>query len=334
MTDNVNIFDIAKLAGVSTSTVSRVLNGHGDVSAKTRKRVQQAIDETSYIPNNSARSLSCISSHSVVVVASGVTNPFFSRMISIIQAELDKAKYTMILQNYDSLVEDDIVDTAISLYKEKRPKGMLFLGGDFEKSHQRLKQVDVPIVLATSTIHASVEREWFSSITIDDEGECANIASYICDNGHKRIGIIGTHGLRSKGFCNVLRERGIHFTEVELEFDNAFSYKAGYQAARKVLERGSYSCIFCFSDILAIGAIKAIHKEGLKVPEDISVIGFDGIEISEYVTPMITTAKQPTDEIAYKSVAALLDTIQNGKPPIHLVLPAVFTSGESFRPIK
>jgi len=334
MNDSVNIFDIAKIAGVSTSTVSRVLNGHGDVSVKTRKRVQQAIDETSYIPNNSVRSLSRISSHCVVVIVSDVTNPFFSRMISLIQAELDKARYAMILQNYDPVSDDDIVDTAISLYKEKRPKGIIILGGDFEKSHQRLRQIDVPIVLATSTIHASTERSWFSSITIDDELESANIASYICDNGHKRIGVIGTHILRSKGFCNVLRERDISFVEADLEFENVFTYRAGCRAAREILESGNTcSCIFCFSDILAIGAIKAIREKGLSIPEDISAIGFDGIEISEYVNPMLTTVKQPIDEIARTSVMALLDTIQNGKPPVHLVLPAALIEGESFRPI-
>ncbi|MCL1820219.1 MAG: LacI family transcriptional regulator [Oscillospiraceae bacterium] len=332
MNESVNIFDIAKLTGVSTSTVSRVLNGHPEVSQKTRLRVQQAISEHRYIPNNSARSLSRISTDAIVVVVSGVTNPFFSRMISIIQAELEKRHYTMILQDYDPGSDTDIVDLAVSLYKEKRPRGLMFLGGNFESGHRRLRQLNIPVMLATTTILAETDRSWFSSITIDDEREAYNMASYICRNGHKRIAIIGNHQLRTIGLDKILREHGYSATEAKIKDEASFSFETGYLAARKLLEIGSYTCVFCFSDILAIGAMKAIRDKGLRIPEDISVVGFDGIEAGFYMNPALTTVKQPLEEIALHSVKGLINSIESGESYGHIVMPTTMVEGGSFRP--
>lgn len=329
---DVNIFDIAKLAGVGTSTVSRVLNGHPNVSEKTRARVQQAIKEYTYIPNNSARNLSRTSSRAVGVVVSGVTNPFFSRMISVIQSELVKNQYAMILQNHNPDSKTDIADTALSLFKEKRPMGLLFLGGNFDHNHQKLRSIDTPVALATTTIHSECERSWYSSVTIDDEHEVFEIASYIFKNGHKRVAIIGSHGLRARGFDQAMRVFGLNATKVNIEHEPAFSFKTGYLAAKKLLEIGSYTCVFCYSDILAIGALKAIRESGLNIPNDISVLGFDGIELSEYTNPALTTVKQPSDDIARQSVSTLLSTINTGAPCAHIILPTTLVEGESFRP--
>ncbi|MCL2084317.1 MAG: LacI family transcriptional regulator [Oscillospiraceae bacterium] len=332
MQENVNIYDIAKYSGVSTSTVSRVLNGHRDVSLKTRALVLQTIKDYAYIPNNSARNLPCSSTKAVGVVVAGVTNPFFAYMISIIQTELKKNSYMTILQNHDPKSDADIVDTAVGLYKEKRPEGLLFLGGDFERKHQMLRLVKIPIVLVTTTIRAECERSWFSSITVDDEREAFNIANYICSKGHKRIAVIGNHLLRKKGLDDALRERGISAAEIRIEYGVAFSYEAGYLAAKRLLESGSYTCILCFTDILAIGAMKAIREKGLDIPGDISVIGFDGIEIGEYVSPMLTTVKQPAEGMARQSVSVLFGAMQYDAPHMHMVMPTTLIEGGSFGP--
>jgi LacI family transcriptional regulator len=337
---NVNIYDIAKLANVSISTVSRVLNGRSDVSPVTRKRVQQIIKDNIYIPNNSARSLSRTVSRAVAVVVNGITNPFFAQMLSVIQAELEKEQFSMILQNHDSCDNFDVMDTAISVYKEKRPRGMLFLGGFFEESHESLQLIKVPVVLATTAIHADCDRSKFSSITIDDAREAYNITSYICRNGHKRIAVIGHHPRagtiseqRSRGFDKAMRDYGLNATEARLQHEGEFSFEAGYLAAKKLLAVGSYTCIFCFSDVLAIGAMKAIRENGLNIPDDISVVGFDGIQVGEYISPMLTTIKQPADEIARQSVLGLLGSIHTGEPYGHFIMPTTLVEGGSFRPL-
>ncbi|GHT85175.1 catabolite control protein A [Bacteroidia bacterium] len=331
---DVNIFDIAKIANVGTSTVSRVINDHPNVSAKTREHVLNVIKEHGYIPNNSARNLSATSSNAIVVIVSGVNNPLFARMLFIIQTILAKNQYSMILHNHILGVDEDIMDISLSLYKEKRPKGILFLGGYFDENHQKLGLLEVPVVMATATIHAECDRSLFSSFTIDDEREAFRVANSIINSGHKRIGMIGNIELRANGFNKALQAHGLSAETISIDNEVAFSYESGYVAAKKLLESGSYSCIFCHSDILAIGAMKAIHEKGLRIPDDISIIGFDGIEASEYTNPTLATVNQPSDEIARRSVSALLNTIITEEHYGHLVLPAKFVNGESFRALE
>ena len=343
---SVNIFDIARLSGVSTSTVSRVLNNHGGVSVKTRSRVEKAIKDSMYIPNNSARNLSRHDTRTVVVIVNGITNPFFTQMFSVIQKELEKERFSMILQSHETEVYadcgrskngTDIIDTAISVYKEKRPKGIMFLGGFFEEKHENLALIDVPVVLATSTVYANCDRSKFSSVTIDDEREAYHITKYICQNGHKQIAVIGHHpqsdtisGRRFRGFDKAVREYGISASEIRLHHEIEFSYEAGYNATKELLSGSSFTCVFCFSDVLAIGAMKAIRESGLRIPEDISVVGFDGISIGSYMNPILTTVKQPAHDIAYKAVTGLLNSINSGKPHSHFIVPATIVEGGSF----
>jgi LacI family transcriptional regulator len=326
---NISILDIAKIAGVSKSTVSRVLNGQHEVSANTRERVQTAIRKNTYIPNNSARNLSSNSTQTIVTVVSGITNPVFARMIPVIQTELEKKQYTMILHDHDP--ELDVVDVAISLYKEKRPKGLLFLGGKFENGRERLRRLNTPIMLVTRTIYSETDRSWFSSIMVDDELEGYKIGQYICGSGHKQIATIGISHRRIQGFERALNEHGLSAAKMRMVRDIPFSLETGYLTAKKLLETGSYSCIFCFSDTIAIGAIKAIREKGFSIPGDISVVGFDGIEMGEYTYPTLASVRQPVDKLAKQGVSALFGMIDSDEPNTHVILPAAFKEGGSFR---
>ena len=330
---DVNIFDVARLANVGTSTVSRVINNHPNVSAKTRNHVLRVIKEHGYIPNNSARNLPSTSNKAIVVIVSGIGNPLFARMLSIIQAVLAKNQYAMILQNHVIGVDEDIIDTALSLNKEKRPKGILFLGGYFDENPSKLAMLDVPVVMATTTIRTGYDRSLYSSFSIDDELETFYVTEYVVKNGHKNIGAIGNFDLRAKGLNKALRSYGLSAEEISVDGEYAISYETGYKAAQKLLETGSYTCIMCYSDILAIGAMKAIREKGLNIPADVSIIGFDGIEACEYVNPTLATVKQPMDEIARRCVSVLLDIIDTGENYGHIIFPATFVQGESFRPL-
>ncbi|MCL2202897.1 MAG: LacI family transcriptional regulator [Defluviitaleaceae bacterium] len=333
MQKDANIYDIARLAGVSKSTVSRVLNGHKGVSEDTRKRVQQAINDCTYIPNNSARSLSSISTRTVVLLVHGITNPFFSRIISLILEKMHDLNYDVILQSCELGSGQSMADAAISICKEKRPKGIFLLGGYFEENYPTLQMLNVPIVMVSTTVFYAPDRSWFSSVTINDEHEGEKMADYICRNGHRDIAVIGEYYQREKGMRKIFGQYGLHPRSGEVEYDQAYLFQTGYKTAKKFLEQGQYTCFLCLSDVLAIGAMKAVHERGLRVPEDISVVGFDGIESGGYTNPTLTTFVQPFDEMAEKSVETLLGIIDEGKPHEHIVLQATLNECGSFRSI-
>jgi len=334
MKDDVNIYDIAKLVGVSKSTVSRVINGHTGVSEDTRKRVLKAIEDNAYIPNNSARSLSSLSTQTVVLLVCGISNPFFSKIISLILEKMNNSNIGVVLHSYEPGFDANIIDAAISICKEKRPKGIILLGGNFEENHQMLRLIGVPIVMATVTAFGDGNRSWFSSITLDDEKEGHQMAEYICQSGHRKIAIIGQHYLREMGMRKAFKQYGITADAVDLEYDRAYSFRTGYKAAKKLVENGDYTCLLCLSDVFAIGAIKAVQDKGLHVPDDVSVVGFDGIENGAYTNPTLTTFVQPFEEIAEKSVSILLGIVNDGMKHEHLIVQTTLEEGGSFKGVQ
>lgn len=334
--EDLNIKDIARIAGVSISTVSRVLNDHPDVSGKTKVRVQDIIKKYSYIPNNSARNLKLETIKAVGVIIKGISNPFFTDIIKVIQRQLDRDDYTMILHPVDS--SQDEVEEAIVLSKEKKPAGLIFLGGSFEHKPERLDLLDIPFVMATITMKADINRSVFSSVTIDDYSEGYRIGEYVCKGGHKHIAAIGyaksdkgISRLRLDGLRQALSAGGLTLDDSCVEHTEEYTYSAGYEKTRALLERHSFTCLFCISDTLAIGAMRAIHDFGLDVPGDVSVIGFDGLEAARFCTPALTTIKQPGGDIARESVDILMNIIKRNRPHKHKVFSGTLIQGESFR---
>lgn len=335
MAKNIDIVDIAEYAGVSISTVSRVLNNHPDVSAKTRAHVQKVIDKYDYVPNNSARNLKRESARAIGIIVKGFTNPFFIAMISDMRERLEEEGYEMVLHQIDT--QSDEVVEAISLCKEKKLRGLIFMGGNFMHNQETISMLEVPFVMLTMTIHDNVDREAFSSVTIDDYKETRKAMTYICDAGHRDIAAIcgaeddvSISALREDAIKDELSERGLSVAG-RIGYAGDFSRESGYKTAKKLLETSKFTCLFCISDLLAIGAIRAIHDHGLRVPEDISVFGFDGIEEGKYSIPSLTTIEQPSREMAVESVKLLLAHLRRKKPHKHEVFRAELVEGESFR---
>ncbi|MEG0273280.1 MAG: LacI family DNA-binding transcriptional regulator [Hydrogenoanaerobacterium sp.] len=337
---DVNIKDIARLAGVGVSTVSRVINNHPDVNKETKARILKIIAEESYVPNNSARNLKRSQSNTVGVLIKGITNPFFSRMIKIIEKEISRYKYTMILHQVDADLDE--VDVAIELSMEKKLRGIIFLGGCFSHSPAKLAALKVPFVLTTiTTLGEGADKSRFSSVSIDDYAEAYNAVDYICKAGHRKIAIIGAQQndksigwLRLKGYRDALHNNGITLDENRIIFSDKFSLSCGYNAARRLLEKTSFTCIFCISDILAMGAAKALISLGKAIPKDVSIMGFDGLEMAQYYSPSITTIYQPDEEMALCSVQTLMDVLEHDGQHRHLLFKAKLLEGESFTSIK
>lgn len=336
---NLNIKDIAKIAEVGVTTVSRVLNNHSDVKEETRQKILEIMDQYNYIPNNSARNLKRNTSNNIGLLVKGIHNPFFSKMIKSIEEEIDKEGCSMIL-HYNEDNSNDI-DVAVELIKEKKLKGLICLGGDFENlDKQELVNLKTPIVLASTYVIEKANKDLFSSVIIENEKAAFKAVNYIASLGHKKIGIITTGEedrsigkLRFEGYKRALKKNNIEYNHEFVEIGE-YTFESGFNAMNKFLKKQlEITAVFVTTDIMAIGASKSILSNGLKIPEDISVVGFDGIDYSLYFHPSLTTVVQPIEEMGKKSIDVLFDLLKNKKNHQHIILETQLQERESCKKI-
>ena len=312
-----NIRDIAKISGVGVSTVSRVLNNHPDVKESTREKVLAVIKESNYVPNNSARILKQNNTKNIGVLVKGVFNPFFSELINVMGSKINDNKYTMILQQNDYGLEQEI-ENVISFVKEKRLQGIICLGGNFiGLNDDSFKNINVPIVLTSVNTVSPITSEKYSTVGISNLDAAYEATRYLIQKGHKNIALmLGEKNdfcvswWRYKGYVKALKEHNISLNDENLiigDYDSTVSYNVTKELLKK---RKDITAIFAISDFMAIGAAKAVTDSGLMVGKDISIIGFDGMDVSCYYNPGITTIKQPKKEMAEKSVELLFDLLK------------------------
>ncbi|MDU7067171.1 MAG: LacI family DNA-binding transcriptional regulator [Clostridium perfringens] len=335
-----NIRDIARLAGVGVSTVSRVINDHPDVKDETREKVLKIIKESNYIPNNSARILKKNNTNNIGVLVKGVFNPFFAEMINIIGNRINEAGYTMILQQNDYATEDD-VDNLIAFVKEKRLQGIICLGGNFLNINDESFQfLDIPVVLTSVNTLSKESKSKFSSIGIDNVLAAKASIQYLIDKGHRNIGIllgekndVGISGLRLEGYRKALEENNIPYSE-ENVFIGDYDYSGAYRVTKEIINnRKDITAIFSISDIMAVGAAKSVIDQGLQVGEDISIMGFDGMDISKYYNPGITTVKQPKKNMANNSIDLLLALLAKKEDHKHIIFETKIIERESCKEV-
>jgi len=333
---NLNIKDIARIAGVGVTTVSRVLNNRPDVKDDTRQKVLSVMHEYNYIPNNSARNLKRNTSNNIGVLVKGIHNPFFSKMIKSIEEEIDKEDYSLILHYNESNPND--ADAAVELIKEKKLKGLICLGGDYDNldDNEELFNLDTPVVLTSTFVMENMNKSLFSSVIIENNKAACSAVDYIAKLGHKKIGIITTGEcdrsvgkLRFEGYKKALKKNNINFQQEFVEIGE-YTFESGYAAMNRLLDKKlSLSAVFVTTDIMAIGASKAILNRGLRIPEDISVVGFDGIDYSLYFHPSLTTVVQPVEDIGKKSIDLLFGLIKKRIDHQHIVLETQLQERES-----
>lgn len=339
----ITIKDIAKLSGVGITTVSRAINNHPDINEETKAMIMQIIKENNYVPNNSARNLKRSNSNTIAVLIKGISNPFFSSMIKTLERRIKEKKYSFILQHVDE--KQNEIDVAIELIKEKKLKGIVFLGGYFSHSDEKLRQLKVPFVLSTVGTIQKYDKTICSSVSVDDFKESYKMVDYLCNLGHTKIATItapmddeSIGKLRYKGYVKALGDNGIDIDKnlVRIMKDDIESYSMqnGYAVTKELLESGQdFTAIYCISDSIAIGACKAIYDAGKRVPEDYSVAGFDGLDIAHYYNPSITTIKQPVGEMAEATVKILFDVIKNKTSAQQKIFQGELVIGQSTRSI-
>lgn len=335
------IKDIAKQCGVGVSTVSRAINNHPDINPETRSMIMSVIEKTGYIPNNSARNLKRTDAKCIALLVKGIANPFFSSMIQIIEEETQKNKYALVLRHVEAY--EDEVDVALALVKEKRLRGIIFLGGAFYHAEEKLAKLTVPFVFSTIGIKASEEadRTGYSNIAVDDRMESKKMTDYLLGLGHRRIAIIteGTKAssvgqLRLEGYEDAFREHGLSVDSDLVcyvkEDIGHYSMENGYLTTQKLLASGTeVTAVYATADLLAIGACRAILEAGKRIPEDISVAGYDGIALGEYYNPKLTTMKQPAEAMAQKTIQLMLDVIDKKEEHQQIIFEAQLVERES-----
>lgn len=330
------IKDIAVRCGVSVSTVSRVLNDHPDVSDAVREKVLKAVQEVHYVPNNSARDLVKPQSNTIGLVVRGVGNPFFAGVIRSIETAVAQTGYTLISRQIPS--GEDEVGTGASLMQSKKLRGLIFLGGCFDYSKEQIAVLKVPFVCCSYTNHfGGLKEKDYSSVTINDQKEAYRAVELLLKQGHRKIAVlldsIHDHSvaeLRYMGYCRALADHGIELDMGLVEETGKFDMEAAYDAMRRLIRRRQdFTAVFIIADSMAVAAMKALSDEGWSVPEDCSVIAIDGIQMSAYTVPTLTTLVQPAEEMGAHSVEILTDMIEKNAGNRHIELETSLRAGGS-----
>jgi LacI family transcriptional regulator len=321
----VTIYDVAREAGVSMATVSRVVNNNPNVKPQTRKKVFEAIERLGYRPNAVARGLASKKTTTVGVVIPDISNSIFAEVARGIEDIANMYHYNIILCNADKKKEKEI--RVINTLLEKQVDGLLFMGGVVTEEHiQAFSTSSVPVVLCGTKDEASS----IPSVDIDHERAAFDAVNVLIAEGHRDIGMIsGTledpaNGFaRYQGYKNALEAANIPMRENFVRVGN-YRYESGIEATKYFLELiPRPTAIFSATDEMAIGAIHTIQDSGLKVPDDISVISVDNIRMASMVRPLLTTVAQPMYDIGAVSMRLLTKLMNKEATTDHnqVVLP-------------
>ena len=311
------IRDVAKLAGVSPTTVSHVINGTRFVREETRARVLEAMRRLNYQPNRLARSLRQKRTHTLGLLIPNSANPFFAEVLRGIEDACFEMGYSVILCNADDDPEKEL--EYLSVLVEKQVDGIVLVSaGAADESLRLLTASRVPAVV--------VDREFasqgFDTVVTDNQGGGYAATRHLLSLGHRRIGCITGPSLltpsaaRVTGYRQALEEAGVPFDE-ELVVPGDFRSESGYEMTRKLLGLPEPpTAIFACNDMMALGAICAVHEAGLRVPDDVSVVGFDDITLASYSVPRLTTIAQPRHKMGFMAARMLIERISNRDAPI------------------
>lgn len=316
----VTIKDIAKRANVSHTTVSRALNDSCYIKSQTKKQILEIAKEMNYVPNYNAKSLVTKKSNTIGLfftsISSGTSSSFFTEVIDAVVNELD--------ENYNLAIRGlDTYDNFSSIVTEKFD-GIILMSQEVSDDDfiTYVKGVGIPIVVLNRNIQ---DKDIINIFFSDREGVKKGV-SYLIENNHHKIACIsGISGFKSTderqaGYMEALREYGIQVLD-EYIVTGAYTMKSGYRAMQQLLSLATRpTAVFCSNDDMAIGAIKAIHEYGLKVPDDISVVGFDSIPFAEYTIPSLTSIKRKIKDISHLAAEKLLTLMNSDETQGELIM--------------
>lgn len=328
-----NMHEIARRAGVSVATVSRVFNLPDKVVPTTRARVEEIAKALGYIPNASARTLRTQRSKVLGVVLPTLLNPVFAECLSGIAESATAAGYAILPITTDYKLE--LEDRAVNLLMAGSVDGIILVVSNPATSValERLCEANVPYVLAYN------KDANHPCVSVDSEQAVAELVKRMNDLGHRKIGLITGHlassdraHQRSRGFFRGMESVGLDASQV---LEVSFMETAVKQISELLSKKTRPTALICSNDLLAIRSIRAAHVAGLSVPEELSIVGFDGIALGQDLTPMLSTITQPNAEIGSNSVCLLVQALAGGStltPRSSLTLPYGYRDGESCAP--
>jgi LacI family transcriptional regulator len=299
--------EVARLAGVSTATVSRVLNGTAAVAGETERRVRDAIEMLAFRPTPQARNLRMGRTGNIALIVPSITNPFFPELMAHVNSEVRARDYALLL--FDSAEPEN---EGVRVARSRLADGIILVGSPSAAAARTpLEITDVPVVAfdrRPQSLSAPV-------VQVDNARGAREVVRHLGERGHRRIAFIGgprgvsVSAERARGYRAGLRELGLDADPAVItagEFDE----DSGYAAAARLLRRpGAFTAVFAANDLMAIGAMSALRDAGVAVPGQVAVAGFDGIHLGRYVAPSLTSYAQPTAELARRAVGLLAAAI-------------------------
>lgn len=307
------IKDVARIAGVSTTTVSHVINKTRFVAETTQEKVMDAVKQLNYAPSAVARSLKCNTTSTIGMLITQSTNPFFAEIVDGVESYCYRQGYTLILCNTGGLVDKQ--RDYIRMLAGKRVDGLLVVCSDLDEELREMLDghPDIPKVVMDWGPETSRADK-----IIDNSEEGGYLATrYLLDHGHTDIACLSGHfekvvcQERIAGCKRALAEEGLTLPD-EWLLEGNFECDTAVIAADKIMAMDKRpTAVFCFNDIMALGFISRLQEKGIRVPEDISVVGYDNIELSPYFSPPLTTVHQPKRRLGKNAVEILLERIKN-----------------------
>lgn len=330
------IRDVAKQAGVAPITVSRVINHSASVSAGTRARVEQAIDELGYVPNRLARSLRLKQTHTIALVVTDITNPFWTTVVRGVEDAAQDAGFNVILCNTDE--SETKQNQYLDVLLQKQVDGIVLVPARASVDvTEWIKKQTIPIVILDRRVGSAP----VDVVRGDSEDGAYQLVKHLISLGHRRIAVlsgpqeVSTAVDRVSGYCHALTEAGLDIRADWVKYGR-FDPASGYEMAQQVLDASPRpTALFAINNFIAVGALRALANAGLAVPRDMSVVTIDDLTAKLVIEPFLTVADQPAYEMGWRAAKLLLSRLDGSAPSGYqeIVLPVKMTvRGSSGRP--
>ena len=316
----ITIREIAELANVSTATVSKVINGKDQyISEATRQKILEIVEKEGYIPNGIAKSLKVRKTKTIGIIMPDVMNLFFSELARGAEDAAEKRGYSVILCNTDNRESKE--EKYLNILQEKMVDGIIMTAAE-ASMNKSVKRSKTPMVLVDRDIELDKP---VGRITVNNEEGAFMATKFLIEKGCKNIGFISSEkknkpsAERLEGYKRALKEYKLDIDEKKIFLEN-FTIDSGYKGVISLLEKTQVDGIFCGNDLIAFGAIKGLKEKKVKIPEEVKIIGFDDISMSQFIDPPLTTIKQPIYQLGEEAVKMLVAIIEKKDTDMNKVL--------------
>lgn len=334
------IYDIAKKLNVSVATVSKVINHYPDVSVKTRKKIQDFLNEINFQPNSHAQTLSTKKSWMIGVVyyedtGVGMRHPYFSAVIDAFKKSVESVGYSIHFGSKNSrLMNDNFLD----YFRYRQVDGIVVMctGTEDQKTTEMIES-EIPTLIVDMQVDGA------TTVTSNNELGCQMAIEYLVQNGHTKIAhIAGSQNenwisnTREQGYIKAMKDQQLTIEDGYIQYGLDFAFESGYKAMKQLIALPNRpTAVFVASDLMAAAAIEAIVDSGMDVPNDISVIGFDDIELAQFLKPKLTTIRQNTEMIGQEAASLLVEQIEKKKKTkVKRIIPVEFIERQSCKKIE